>query len=58
MIAAGYFITNIFQKWTDMPVIMSLSPTATILRAIPFPAVTICNMNNVRRSVAEGILKE
>lgn len=54
---SGYFIKNLLQKWFDKPVIMSLSPKSTSLTAIPFPAITICNMNNARRSIAEEILK-
>nr|XP_018912386.1 PREDICTED: pickpocket protein 28-like [Bemisia tabaci] len=57
VITAAYFITNLVTKWNEMPVIVSLSPTSTPLTSIPFPAVTVCNMNNVRKSVAEEILK-
>lgn len=54
-IACFILVTNLYGKWIDNPVIISLSPVATQLTAIPFPAITICNMNNVQRSIAEEI---
>ncbi|XP_065217344.1 pickpocket protein 28-like [Planococcus citri] len=54
--ASGYFINDLLQKWYEMPVIMSLSAKSTSLTTIPFPAITICNMNNVRKTMAEQIL--
>lgn len=48
-----YFITNIYQKWSASPIIIGLNPVATSISDIPFPAVTICNMNQARKSVAE-----
>eukprot|EP00102_Acyrthosiphon_pisum_P019219 XP_016656429.1 PREDICTED: pickpocket protein 28-like [Acyrthosiphon pisum] len=57
VITAIYFIANLVHKWQDMPVIISLSPKATQLTSIPFPAITICNMNNARKSVARNILE-
>lgn len=56
VITAIYFIANLIHKWQDMPVIISLSPKATQLTNIPFPAITICNMNNARKSAAQNIL--
>ncbi|KAK7604719.1 hypothetical protein V9T40_005905 [Parthenolecanium corni] len=52
---SGYFIKDLLTKWFETPVIMSLSPKSTSLTEIPFPAITICNMNNARKSVAEAI---
>ncbi|XP_050440957.1 pickpocket protein 28-like isoform X2 [Adelges cooleyi] len=57
VITAVYFIFNLVHKWNDMPVIISLSPKATQLTSIPFPAITICNMNNARKSVAQLIME-
>lgn len=60
IIACGFaanFIMNVYEKWTNSPVIMSLAPDSTNLSSIPFPAITICNMNNVRKSVAMSILE-
>ncbi|EAT48395.1 AAEL000582-PA [Aedes aegypti] len=50
-----YFITNVYQKWQSSPIIIGLSPKATHIRDIPFPAVTICNMNQATRTAAEAI---
>ena len=55
--AATYFIATLFEKYRANPVIMSLSPSTTKLSEIPFPAITICNMNNVRKSNAKNILE-
>ncbi|XP_054274391.1 pickpocket protein 28-like isoform X2 [Macrosteles quadrilineatus] len=54
-IFATNFISNVYYKWTHSPVILSLSPEPTPLSAIPFPAITICNMNNAKKSVALDI---
>ncbi|XP_054276689.1 pickpocket protein 28-like [Macrosteles quadrilineatus] len=58
VLTAAYFISNLFSKWRNSPVIMSLSPKATSLTAFPFPAITICNMNNAKKSIAKSILRE
>jgi acid-sensing ion channel, other len=50
---SAYFISNVWQKYTETPVIIGLNPIATDLNAIPFPAVTICNMNQARKSIAQ-----
>ncbi|KAH8416199.1 hypothetical protein KR222_010582, partial [Zaprionus bogoriensis] len=43
-------ISNIYAKWNSTPVIIGISPHATSILKVPFPAVTICNMNQVQRS--------
>lgn len=50
-----YFITNVWQKWSLAPIIIGLNPVSTQIKDIPFPAVTICNMNQAKRSVAQHI---
>jgi len=52
---AAYFITLLYRKWEENPVIISVGATATQLTSIPFPALTICNMNRARKSVAKKI---
>ncbi|XP_076270438.1 pickpocket protein 28-like [Rhynchophorus ferrugineus] len=55
---AAYYISNIYTKWKSSPVIISFSPFDAELNSIPFPAITICNMNQAKRNEAERILKE
>ncbi|XP_034254856.1 pickpocket protein 28-like [Thrips palmi] len=52
---ASYFINNIWERWEHSPVINSVAPVATPIFDIPFPAITICNMNRARRAEAEAI---
>ncbi|XP_015594264.1 pickpocket protein 28 [Cephus cinctus] len=49
---AGYFIWTLYQKWITTPIIISLSPEPMSLTEIPFPSITICNMNNVKKKEA------
>lgn len=58
IILASYFISNVWQKWTETPIIIGLDPVATAIKDIPFPAVTICNMNQVRKNFADGLKTE
>lgn len=50
---SGYFISNIYEKWSASPVIIALNAVSTSVNDIPFPAVTICNMNQARQSVVQ-----
>ena len=54
--ASSYFISNLFIKFDVMPVIMSLSPQSSTIKDIPFPSITICNMNSMRHTEAQRIL--
>lgn len=47
-----YFISNVYEKWSASPVIITLGAKATFITDFPFPAVTICNMNKARMSIA------
>lgn len=53
VVLAGYFITNVYVKWRASPLIISLNAAATPITEFPFPAVTICNMNQARRDVVD-----
>uniref|UniRef100_A0A1B0GH45 Uncharacterized protein n=2 Tax=Lutzomyia longipalpis TaxID=7200 RepID=A0A1B0GH45_LUTLO len=59
---SGYFISNVWQKWSETPIIIGLNPTAKSISTIPFPAITICNMNQAdlhyAKSIANGTLDE
>lgn len=47
---SGYFISNVWEKWSASPVIITLSSKVTPISDFPFPAVTICNMNQAKES--------
>ncbi|XP_012527253.2 pickpocket protein 28 [Monomorium pharaonis] len=52
---AIYYICYLYQKWNGAPIIISLSPDPVALNEIPFPSITICNMNRVKRTEANRI---
>lgn len=52
---SGYFITNVWSKWSASPIIITLNAMTTSLGEFPFPAVTICNMNQAKRSSVRHI---
>ncbi|XP_017072449.1 pickpocket protein 28 [Drosophila eugracilis] len=41
---------GIYNKWDSTPVIIGISSTMTPINKIPFPAITICNMNQAKKS--------
>lgn len=55
LILSIYFITNVWLKWSASPMIITLSALSTPITDFPFPAVTICNMNQARKSAVEKI---
>ncbi|XP_031626094.1 pickpocket protein 28-like isoform X2 [Contarinia nasturtii] len=50
-----YFITNIWIKWSASPMIITLNAHSTPISEFPFPAVTICNMNQAKKSAVDKI---
>lgn len=50
-----YYISIMWQKWTATPVIVSTDPITTSITQIPFPATTICNMNQAKKSIAKDV---
>lgn len=56
MLFAAYYIESLYSRWDTSPMIVSLNPEQAQLTSIPFPAITICNMNQARKSVAERIV--
>lgn len=50
-----YFISNVYEKWNASPIIIANNAVATSITDIPFPAVTICNMNQARKSMVKDI---
>lgn len=55
--AAVYFISDIWKRYNESPVIVSFEPIETNIDSIPFPAVTICNMNKVRKCNADSYIE-
>lgn len=55
-ILSAYYITNIYEKWVASPIIIAMNAASTTINEIPFPAVTICNMNQAKASVVESIV--
>ncbi|EDW39532.1 GL11889 [Drosophila persimilis] len=47
---------RVFVKWEDTPVIIGISSTMTPISKIPFPAITVCNMNQAKKSKVEDLI--
>lgn len=52
LMTSVYYITYLYAKWVDQPIIIALSPEPVPLSEFPFPSVTICNMNHVKKTEA------
>ncbi|XP_039958996.1 pickpocket protein 28-like [Bactrocera tryoni] len=48
--ASVLFVCLVAQKWSYSPTIISINPVPSYVTGYPFPAVTICNMNQALRS--------
>ncbi|XP_072934740.1 pickpocket protein 28-like [Epargyreus clarus] len=53
LFCAAFFILNVYAKWRMTPMIVSINPENMPLKDLPFPALTICNINQAKKSVAE-----
>ncbi|CAH0595363.1 unnamed protein product [Chrysodeixis includens] len=53
LVSAGWFILNVYGKWRSSPMIVSINPENMPLNGLPFPALTICNNNQAKKTVAE-----
>ncbi|XP_013106042.1 pickpocket protein 28 [Stomoxys calcitrans] len=58
VIVSGFFISNVYTKWSATPIIISTSSKQTFSTEFPFPAITICNMNQAQRSKAVNIQRQ
>ncbi|XP_053949282.1 pickpocket protein 28 [Anastrepha ludens] len=58
LILSAYFISNIYVKWSETPIIISTSAKQTFVSDVPFPAITICNLNQASKSKVQGILEK
>lgn len=54
---SSYFIWIMYNAYISDPLITVFNPSETTIDEIPFPAITICNVNNVRKSKALGYLR-
>ncbi|XP_055844441.1 pickpocket protein 28-like [Episyrphus balteatus] len=53
VLTAAYFISNVYSKWKNTPVIVGLNAVPTFITKSPFPAVTICNLNQALKTKAQ-----
>ncbi|XP_075983418.1 pickpocket protein 28-like [Anticarsia gemmatalis] len=57
LVCAAFFILNVYAKWRLSPMIVSINPQNMPLSGLPFPALTICNVNQAKKSVAERYMQ-
>ncbi|XP_065365443.1 pickpocket protein 28-like [Calliphora vicina] len=50
---AIYLIARVYDKWSTTPVIVGINPEPTFITDEPFPAVSICNLNQALAAKAE-----
>ncbi|XP_035702813.1 pickpocket protein 28-like [Folsomia candida] len=54
---AGWLISDVWSNYLSSPLIVTFEPFETTIDKIPFPAITICNMNKVLKSKAEEFIR-
>ncbi|TMW43165.1 hypothetical protein DOY81_011756 [Sarcophaga bullata] len=47
-----FFISNVYAKWRSTPVIVGINPDPSFIVNEPFPAVTLCNLNQASKARA------
>lgn len=50
-----YFISNVWIKWSASPVIITLNSLSMSISELPFPAITVCNMNQAQSSSVQQL---
>ncbi|KAF5271318.1 hypothetical protein FQA39_LY08116 [Lamprigera yunnana] len=55
--SAAFFINRIYAKYDLTPIIITLNPRPTFINQLPFPAITICSMNQAKKNEAQSILE-
>ncbi|XP_001355676.3 pickpocket protein 28 [Drosophila pseudoobscura] len=55
VILSGFFISNVYVKWSASPIIISTSAKQKLTSNMPFPAITICNLNQALLSRVQRI---
>lgn len=54
-ITSIYLIWGVWQDYANTPIITVFKPTETTIDLVPFPAVTICNVNGIQGSTFQKI---
>ncbi|KAJ9579992.1 hypothetical protein L9F63_004375, partial [Diploptera punctata] len=57
-IVAGIFVSSAWHKFSQSPIVVNVETTNYAINKIPFPAVTICPANHVKRRLGEKLLAE
>ncbi|KAH8366991.1 hypothetical protein KR084_002653 [Drosophila pseudotakahashii] len=57
VILSGFFISNVYVKWSASPIIISTSAKQKLTSNMPFPAITICNLNQALLSQVDRIAR-
>ncbi|XP_060661442.1 pickpocket protein 28 [Drosophila nasuta] len=55
---AAYLMQDAFVRWNTTPVIVGINPEPTYITNEPFPAISICNLNQALASQAAHILND
>ncbi|XP_016984383.1 pickpocket protein 28 [Drosophila rhopaloa] len=55
VILSVFFISNVYVKWSASPIIISTSAKQKLTSNMPFPAITICNLNQALLSQVNRI---
>lgn len=55
---AAFLMQDAFEKWNTTPVIVGINPEPTYITNEPFPAITICNLNQALAAQAAHIVND
>ncbi|KAJ9593487.1 hypothetical protein L9F63_014972, partial [Diploptera punctata] len=58
VLSATYFINNVYRKWEESPVILTVDSRVAEIDEIPFPAVTVCPPSVLTKQHASQLLNE
>lgn len=54
-ITAIFLIWGVWQDYANSPIVTVFKPTETSIDLVPFPSVTICNVNGIQNSTFQQI---
>lgn len=52
---SSYYTVEMYTKWRNSAVLLTDGSEGISITAFAFPAITICNLNQAKRSIAEKI---